>query len=190
MVSILAILLPACVLFNSRSLDKRTGGELRRRRPNRLPSGKLNGPTAETSSMIRYKCPRCKSILESPDAKAGDKVACPKCQQRLQIPMPLRDKTMLAPLVSPPPTSPRPQAIPVGSPSPGTAHPPTPVPGSPDAASNPPAGSNRSRGLLLVAVPVALLAGLLCICGVAFFTPGARLAKSVFGVAKWHPEWR
>lgn len=46
--------------------------------------------------MIRFACPRCKSVLEAPDRKAGSKVACPKCQQRLQIPVPPpRNKTIL-----------------------------------------------------------------------------------------------
>jgi hypothetical protein len=61
-------------------------------------------------------CPRCKSVLESPEQKAGDKVSCPKCQQRLQVPGLPRDKTILAPPV-PSPSSPSspipPQAIPV-----------------------------------------------------------------------------
>jgi DNA-directed RNA polymerase subunit RPC12/RpoP len=36
--------------------------------------------------MIRYSCPTCKSILESPDHKAGEQVTCPQCQQRMKIP--------------------------------------------------------------------------------------------------------
>src|SRR6516162_2874919 len=66
--------------------------------------------------MLRYMCPRCKSVLESPEQKAGDKVSCPKCQQRLQVPGLPRDKTILAPPI-PGPSSPSspipPQAIPV-----------------------------------------------------------------------------
>lgn len=50
--------------------------------------------------MIRFACPRCKSVLEAPDPKAGSKVACPKCQQRLQIPIPPpTNKTILAPFI-------------------------------------------------------------------------------------------
>src|SRR6516162_7759575 len=66
--------------------------------------------------MIRFQCPRCKGILESPDQKAGDKVNCPKCQQRLQVPGLPREKTILAASVPnpPSPSSPAPpQAIPV-----------------------------------------------------------------------------
>jgi hypothetical protein len=53
--------------------------------------------------MIRYSCPRCKKSLESPVSFAGQKLYCPDCNQRLQIPqpstpppMPLVNKTMLA----------------------------------------------------------------------------------------------
>ncbi|MBM4070852.1 MAG: hypothetical protein FJ271_18135 [Planctomycetes bacterium] len=46
--------------------------------------------------MIRYTCPRCSILLESPDDQSGQKVFCPKCQQKLQIPEPPRNKTILA----------------------------------------------------------------------------------------------
>ena len=56
--------------------------------------------------MIRFSCPRCNSVLQAPDHRAGSKTACPKCQQRLQIPVPPPNKpvpppnkTVLAPLV-------------------------------------------------------------------------------------------
>jgi|GEM_PF-6643700 len=49
--------------------------------------------------MIRFACPRCKSVLKAQDKLAGSKVACPKCQQRLLIPTPPPNKTVLAPLV-------------------------------------------------------------------------------------------
>ena len=35
---------------------------------------------------IRFSCPRCKAVLGAPDDKAGKLVACPKCQQHLQVP--------------------------------------------------------------------------------------------------------
>jgi DNA-directed RNA polymerase subunit RPC12/RpoP len=38
--------------------------------------------------MIRYSCPRCKKSLESPVSFAGQKLHCPDCNQRLQIPQP------------------------------------------------------------------------------------------------------
>ncbi len=53
--------------------------------------------------MIRFSCPRCQSVLKAHNHKAGSKVACPKCQQRLQIPTLPRNKTILAPLVTQPP---------------------------------------------------------------------------------------
>ncbi len=56
--------------------------------------------------MIRYACPRCKAVLESPDQEAGHKVACPGCGQRLQIPLPPRTKTILASPVPVPPSAP------------------------------------------------------------------------------------
>ena len=61
--------------------------------------------------MIRFSCPRCKSVLDSPDQQAGNKIECPKCQQRLQIPLPPRNKTVLGELVLESPTLT--QAVPV-----------------------------------------------------------------------------
>jgi hypothetical protein len=57
-------------------------------------------------------------MLEAPDDQAGAKIACPRCQQRLQIPTPPPNKTVLAPLVSyeaapPAPSSMAPQVLPV-----------------------------------------------------------------------------
>lgn len=63
------------------------------------------------SNVVRFGCPRCRSILEAPLHRAGDKISCPKCQQRLQIPVPPRDKTVLAPLV------PMPSPVKAGLPS-------------------------------------------------------------------------
>jgi hypothetical protein len=74
---------------------------------NSLPgSGRLSPlntfpvPDAGGIALIRFSCPRCKSILETPDHRAGDKVECPKCQQRLQVPVPPRTQTVLAHLIS------------------------------------------------------------------------------------------
>jgi DNA-directed RNA polymerase subunit RPC12/RpoP len=36
--------------------------------------------------MIRYACPRCGAVHESPDDAAGTKLACPECLHRLQVP--------------------------------------------------------------------------------------------------------
>lgn len=35
--------------------------------------------------MIRFTCPTCKSLLECPERRIGDKVPCPKCSQRILI---------------------------------------------------------------------------------------------------------
>ncbi|MGH7172770.1 MAG: hypothetical protein ACRELG_21010 [Gemmataceae bacterium] len=40
--------------------------------------------------MIRFTCPTCKTVLQSPGPTAGNKVACPKCGQRLLVPNPVK----------------------------------------------------------------------------------------------------
>lgn len=35
---------------------------------------------------IRFTCPTCLMVIESPDAAANQKVECPKCTQRLLVP--------------------------------------------------------------------------------------------------------
>jgi DNA-directed RNA polymerase subunit RPC12/RpoP len=80
---------------------------------------------AQPEPMIRYSCPRCKKSLESPASLAGQKLHCPECNQRLQIPQPSTppppvNKTMLAveetraPSITPGPSSypPPPPAVP------------------------------------------------------------------------------
>jgi S1-C subfamily serine protease len=49
--------------------------------------------------MIQFSCPRCEALLSATDAQAGIKVACPKCNQRIQVPQPDQNKTMLGKLV-------------------------------------------------------------------------------------------
>src|SRR5438876_5436641 len=39
---------------------------------------------------IRFQCPICNSVLESPEHKAGSAINCPKCRRRLQVPPPQR----------------------------------------------------------------------------------------------------
>src|SRR5947209_1716645 len=60
--------------------------------------------------MIRFACPACKSVFETPDDKAGRKTTCPKCRQRLQVPSPTirppRNKTVLGSLLPPVPGPP------------------------------------------------------------------------------------
>ncbi len=54
--------------------------------------------------MIRFTCPACKSILQSPGPTAADKVACPNCGQRLLVPNPVKPaaskEKLLVPLMS------------------------------------------------------------------------------------------
>jgi predicted Zn finger-like uncharacterized protein len=57
---------------------------------------------AEVRPVIHFQCPRCQASFQCPDDKAGIKGNCPKCGQRLQIPSPPPNKTILAPLASPP----------------------------------------------------------------------------------------
>lgn len=49
------------------------------------------------SARIHYFCPSCKTTLDSPIADAGRNMNCPTRGQRLQIPLPDRKKTVLAP---------------------------------------------------------------------------------------------
>lgn len=74
---------------------------------------------AQPEAMIRYNCPRCKKSLESPASYAGQKLNCPDCGQRLQIPQPSTpppapavNKTILA-LEEPAARTPRPSPPPV-----------------------------------------------------------------------------
>src|SRR5690349_5212244 len=45
--------------------------------------------------MIRFACPACQSHLKSPDDKAGAKIACPKCGQKVRVPEPPDSGTVL-----------------------------------------------------------------------------------------------
>lgn len=55
--------------------------------------------------MIRFQCPTCQSVLETQTHKAGDKIECSKCGQRLQIPTPTHQvahsRTVLGALLPP-----------------------------------------------------------------------------------------
>jgi hypothetical protein len=50
--------------------------------------------------MLRFACPGCHATLEAPDGRANTKTQCPGCGQRLRIPAPPPNRTVLAPLVS------------------------------------------------------------------------------------------
>ena len=45
--------------------------------------------------MIRFSSPRCKSVIERPESDAGSKFSCGNCRQRLQVPMPPPNKTVI-----------------------------------------------------------------------------------------------
>ena len=51
--------------------------------------------------MIRYLCPKCRQLLTAKDAEAGAKLSCTQCGQRLQVPTPPPNKTMLGQLDEP-----------------------------------------------------------------------------------------
>jgi hypothetical protein len=46
--------------------------------------------------MMRFACPACNAAMNAPDGKAGKKAVCPRCGQRLRIPAPTAERTMLA----------------------------------------------------------------------------------------------
>ncbi len=49
------------------------------------------------SAHIRFLCPTCKAVMDAPVERAGNKINCLKCGQRLQIPPAERATTILAP---------------------------------------------------------------------------------------------
>jgi DNA-directed RNA polymerase subunit RPC12/RpoP len=70
--------------------------------------------------MIRFACPKCKTVLEN---EPGVKFSCPGCGQRLQAPLPPENKTVMGKLLEP---TPAPASPPVAVP----VHPqPTPADG-------------------------------------------------------------
>jgi DNA-directed RNA polymerase subunit RPC12/RpoP len=70
--------------------------------------------------MIRFLCPRCKAVLDQPENAAGTKMPCPSCGQRLQVPLPPENKTVLgAPLGTDVPLTP--SAVPAALPPGGAA---------------------------------------------------------------------
>jgi hypothetical protein len=106
--------------------------------------------------MIPYACPPCRTLLQCEEQAAGIKHARPKCGQRLQVPTPPPNKTVLAPLAQSA-GPPYPQAIPVSAP---------PASGSPA----PPLGGGAQRRhprrvFQLGCTSVALVASLFCMLG-------------------------
>jgi transcription elongation factor Elf1 len=44
--------------------------------------------TEPARHVIRFECPICNAVLESPDTKAGNTIGCPKCKHCLRVPVP------------------------------------------------------------------------------------------------------
>lgn len=42
--------------------------------------------------MIRYQCPKCETVMESPAEKGGDVETCPGCSQLITVPVPAERK--------------------------------------------------------------------------------------------------
>src|SRR5262249_47435395 len=89
--------------------DNGAPGNLRRdprrdptRRTAAVSSGTGRRPVTKGLPVIQYSCPACQVVLEAQDNMAGKKIICPKCGQRLLIPSPTRNKTILGQLLSDP----------------------------------------------------------------------------------------
>ena len=80
---------------------------------------------------LRFECPTCNAVMNAPDHKAGLKVSCLHCGQRLQVPGSPPSTVLARPLPSSPPT-------PAPNPAPPPPQPPTPAksgkPAAPHAA--------------------------------------------------------
>jgi DNA-directed RNA polymerase subunit RPC12/RpoP len=104
--------------------------------------------------MIHYRCPRCKVLLRSPDRDAGAKLACPQCGQRLQVPSPPPNKTLLAPLAPPGAADPQgPAGLPEKPPPPG-----------PDDALQPPPKSGHPVAIPVLAAVLVVAAAIAAVC--------------------------
>src|SRR5262245_3472072 len=61
---------------------------------NLLAPGRLGGyflgnrPDDRNRPMIKFSCPTCRAVFEVAEDKAGMKVACGRCQQKLIVPTP------------------------------------------------------------------------------------------------------
>jgi DNA-directed RNA polymerase subunit RPC12/RpoP len=63
------------------------------------------------SRTVRFNCPRCNAGFETPAAQAGTKFFCTGCGQKVQVPDPPQNKTMLG-SVAPPSAFPPPGHLP------------------------------------------------------------------------------
>ena len=94
--------------------------------------------------MFRFKCPVCKTALQCPDDSQGRICACPRCQQRLQIPIKPERRGLLRRILGTSSATPSATAIPEGS----TPTPPAsghPVPTTPVTANVPKGGEAFSQ---------------------------------------------
>src|SRR5437763_8682970 len=97
-----------------------------------LPAKRPPGRPGRTkgATMLQFRCPDCKTVLQALENNAGTKMACGKCGQRLQVPGGPKSKTLLAELVPANTSQPSPSAP---QPSNPLASPPVPTPASPPA---------------------------------------------------------
>jgi S1-C subfamily serine protease len=67
--------------------------------------------------MIRFPCPSCKNILNAPDDRAGQRLACPGCKQPVQVP---------TAMVTAKPPAPSPLTLEAPAPAPAASEPAAP----------------------------------------------------------------
>jgi DNA-directed RNA polymerase subunit RPC12/RpoP len=104
--------------------------------------------------MVRYLCPMCKKVLTANDAEAGGKLDCPQCGQRLEVPAPPLNKTILGEIQEGPEaagTEPRQGAFATPPPirSAATENIPTAIPVDPPGAQDKLGGDGSGIGRLM-----------------------------------------
>jgi HEAT repeat protein len=68
--------------------------------------------------MLRFACPKCRTVLQAPDDSPGRTLACPTCGQQVKVALPPRDKTVMGNPLPPAPARP---PVASSSPAPGPA---------------------------------------------------------------------
>jgi len=132
--------------------------------------------------MIRFQCPACRTVMKCDDRKAGQKVSCPKCGQRLLIPAPAaptgRDHTALGKLPA--------ESAPSAASPPWLSVAPTPQVSAPPP---PPASAQCPRCAALLTVPPDLAgkAGNCPRCGSPISFPDTLFAPAVSVAAPPEP---
>lgn len=116
--------------------------------------------------MLRFLCPSCQSSLQVPESTAGKKGSCPRCGQRLQVPMPPRNRTVLG-------------VLPDATTSYATPSLPTPTASPPPLAEYaPPARLPQGTKLGCVALTIVLIAVGALGVSVLTFAPRQDSAKT------------